>query len=1324
MLSGELCWLDYGQQVVHARLLLDLVEGQDWAVAAPDNDVYVETCSAANPDLAAFHYPGPGGGAPAGVPAAQLYGFEPMTAQHLAGLMARGHIIGTADRLARGVPVVVGAQGLPAAPPAAQPAAPAAGLHPGVPAPAGGGPQYVWVAIEDEPPHVQGDVVVAVGSALPLGHVLLGANKALVPAPGGAVALKMVLVADAARYKLKDLRTLPVQFDAQGVRRREFQSALILMNDAVPAGGGLQLAGPGSALKMLKSIRDRSLTPVTESDWWRAQGVLAAGDRSIFEYETLARILESMIVIDQLNIPALTSGELIVRRMQVIKEAHRISPSAPDYSAADLFMGWPYRRGGRSVDPDLAAFVAGELKAEAAIAKEARKAREEEAARRQQRQHPGGNRMKGLSTLPVSPSLARMPTFRAAVDAPRVKPDVHFDCMNSRQREIFPLPLLLGRHNSGREGVEKESVGCRRRAAKRWRNLEAANEIVGCANEMYCASSTPLLPGSKLNAAQTAAQQAILSEVAQAQISAPDLYSSREAVHELLRSSFDYTGSRLESEAQATVRSYSRGDVSIPVVGTKAPKAADIMDDKGREILQDAQRTMLLTPDEWGAVCESGEVVVPYMDVVLKKDTAAYYQFIKDLYDRGMIRFTDRARSLITPFFVVKKNGKLRLVLDCRAVNRMFKRPPSVAMAAGYSWSQVEIPAGETLYVAQSDIKDYFYSLSLPEELREYFGLPAIPTRFLQEWGIPFEHGGSCDNEGFVCPIMTVVPMGWSWAMWIAQRAHQHQAMLGSQVPFSHIIVDGAPVPDLSDGSPVLLPYADNLNVAGIDRARVQAANDAAVARLREVGLIVHEETDASSMVQSLGFIIDGEVGSVRPAPEKLAKVIAAFRWLTHRPRVTGKMIEKLIGHAARWAAAFLQITYSDLRKKWTAAFNFDPFSDPGSVLPLESGMSLMPDPVNGNHSGGNQNSASSARSRKRSTSSATDGPVPRKSMRTWSGDMSLANQVLPSLQAKEWPGSGLAETRASSARERAGKRTKFLAERQDRPRFPDQSLLEQEAVIPSVGWDYLIRSAIFQELLSSRGLPFTNLEEKDNAFVAFLNNGFEEGWELSEATKHLAAFTDSHPDCGHKTMMPRSRRCLQGWKKLDPGRTRPPLPWCLVALVAMTVLEMGSLQGALMILTLFATYCRPGEGLSLRESNFHETDAARNFYAISLNPSDRLECSKVGLSDETIMLDSSSVPELGRWIANGLSHWAEAPLFKLDYLELKNMWDRALKKIGLPPQCDVLYQLRHAGPSHDRLHKARSALELTPVPSFVYYFRLRYALTPVPSFVYYFRLR
>lgn len=84
-----------------------------------------------------------------------------------------------------------------------------------------------------------------------------------------------------------------------------------------------------------------------------------------------------MLTVDQLNPSGLQSDELVVRRMQVIRDAHRISPSPPDYTAADHCIGWRYKKQAHGIDSGLASHVANELKSEAQIAKESRKAKEE-----------------------------------------------------------------------------------------------------------------------------------------------------------------------------------------------------------------------------------------------------------------------------------------------------------------------------------------------------------------------------------------------------------------------------------------------------------------------------------------------------------------------------------------------------------------------------------------------------------------------------------------------------------------------------------------------------------------------------------------------------------------------------------------------------------------------------------------------------------------------------------------------------------------------------------------------------------------------------------
>ena len=111
-------------------------------------------------------------------------------------------------------------------------------------------------------------------------------------------------------------------------------------------------------------------------------------------------------------------------------------------------------------------------------------------------------------------------------------------------------------------------------------------------------------------------------------------------------------------------------------------------------------------------------------------------------------------------------------------------------------------------------------------------------------------------------------------------------------------------------------------------------------------------------MVQALGFVLDGERGEVRPIEAKREKLRSTLLWLSTRPRVSGKAVERVIGHCIhmfmlrrellsifrlvygsrlltiqtslsiyrlwkfaaqefQWAAALLLVCYSDLRKPW-----------------------------------------------------------------------------------------------------------------------------------------------------------------------------------------------------------------------------------------------------------------------------------------------------------------------------------------------------------------------------------------------------------------------
>ena len=178
---------------------------------------------------------------------------------------------------------------------------------------------------------------------------------------------------------------------------------------------------------------------------------------------------------------------------------------------------------------------------------------------------------------------------------------------------------------------------------------------------------------------------------------------------------------------------------------------------------------MLLSDEELEGEFEKG-VPRTYHDPVLKRDRNAHKCFIKELYECCVLKFSNWVKVEVGIFFVLKKNGKLRLILDARKSNLFFRRPPTGDNSSLSALGGIRIPKGKTLYAAQYDVKDFFYRLSIGWDLAQHFGLPSL------SWDEAVEVlGAECLShlpEGQpVHPYFCVLPMGFSWAFHLAQEA-------------------------------------------------------------------------------------------------------------------------------------------------------------------------------------------------------------------------------------------------------------------------------------------------------------------------------------------------------------------------------------------------------------------------------------------------------------------------------------------------------------------------------------------------------------------------
>ena len=152
---------------------------------------------------------------------------------------------------------------------------------------------------------------------------------------------------------------------------------------------------PRTTLSYLKAVAGVAESCFSQHLAWVSQSRIPEGDRAIHENEVLSRILDTALVYDALNVSNLACMELVVRRKQLLAEAHSYNPMAPSYEGADHYMGTAYRPGGAIVTPELTEYVARKMQQESSILKERRKLSEATGSKGKRQGQSKGSTPKG-----------------------------------------------------------------------------------------------------------------------------------------------------------------------------------------------------------------------------------------------------------------------------------------------------------------------------------------------------------------------------------------------------------------------------------------------------------------------------------------------------------------------------------------------------------------------------------------------------------------------------------------------------------------------------------------------------------------------------------------------------------------------------------------------------------------------------------------------------------------------------------------------------------------------------------------------------------------
>lgn len=262
-------------------LLLALVHGSSWMVLAPDADIYEEDYAENNNDILTWRLRGRNRGLPYGVGDGEVYDFDGLpTAAEFESLKAEGAARASVARMQRGV------RARPLAGDGADASSPG-GLCAGLLARSGG-------ALEMPPP------AAAAGSS------------------GGAQAKHL------GRGR-RHGRGQPGRRANVGHPRRRRQRALPRVPrwhtaPRAPVLRRLARQGPRTTQWVCNFITEIAATPLGHHEWWKSSRRRLATDQVVGQHETWCKVLQTMLVYDQLDVSNLASAELIARQIQLLED--------------------------------------------------------------------------------------------------------------------------------------------------------------------------------------------------------------------------------------------------------------------------------------------------------------------------------------------------------------------------------------------------------------------------------------------------------------------------------------------------------------------------------------------------------------------------------------------------------------------------------------------------------------------------------------------------------------------------------------------------------------------------------------------------------------------------------------------------------------------------------------------------------------------------------------------------------------------------------------------------------------------------------------------
>ena len=296
-----------------------------------------------------------------------------------------------------------------------------------------------------------------------------------------------------------------------------------------------------------------------------------------------------------------------------------------------------------------------------------------------------------------------------------------------------------------------------------------------------------------------------------------------------------------------------------------------------------------------------------------------------------MIKFHGSCDHQVCNFFVRKKSGALRLVVDARSTNSRFCDPPSTRLASTAAVVEFECPTDQDLWFSVQNIADCFYQFKIPEEMFRFFGLLPAPADAI---GLDPADGTPTAPGELLYPCLSVLPMGFSWALHWVQEAHRQLLSCAGLGGIGREWVDRAPCPHPREGQPCRLVCVGNQLFIANHPGDGPRERILGIRKLGEQGVPFHEIEDGPRLVTTIGLELGGVLKTGRFSEAKRWKLRQAWLAIRRRPIMSGQQLEALVGHFThamllnRPSLSVFRATYDFMRRHYYSPWRLSVFNE------------------------------------------------------------------------------------------------------------------------------------------------------------------------------------------------------------------------------------------------------------------------------------------------------------------------------------------------------------------------------------------------------------